>query len=68
MSHAKLSPSGAKRWCRCPAAPTRESNYPDTTSDAAQWGTDAHEILEKALLQKYAPKKTESVDVGGFLS
>ena len=49
-SHAKLSPSAAKRWMTCAVAPRREVGLPDTSGPAAKWGTACHSILEKALL------------------
>jgi len=56
MSHARLAPSGADRWITCPASVSREEQYPDTTSEAADWGTAAHAILEAALLTATHPK------------
>ena len=52
--HAKLSPSGASRWTRCPGSVAMEAGYPDHTSSYAQYGSDAHFLasvcLEKVLV------------------
>lgn len=55
MGHARLAPSAAKRWMTCAAAPDREAEYADTDSDAALWGSGAHAILERSLLQETHP-------------
>ena len=45
-SHATLSASGAHRWIACPPSALLERDFPDTTSEAAQEGTLAHELAE----------------------
>ena len=47
--HAKLSASGAKRWLNCPKSVALESLFPDTSSEYAKEGTDAHEAAEMLL-------------------
>jgi hypothetical protein len=47
--HARLSASGSGRWTVCHAAPSREDGLPDSSSDAANWGTVAHDLSEKCL-------------------
>ena len=42
--HAKLSPSGAHRWMKCPGSVKAEANYPDESSPYALEGTVAHEF------------------------
>jgi len=59
MAHAKLSPSAADRWAVCTASPEAEAPYPDTTSEYAQEGTEAHDLLERAVKAKTAPKELE---------
>lgn len=46
MGHASRSPSSAKRWMVCAAAPAREARYPDENSPASMAGTNAHAYLE----------------------
>ncbi|WP_312099037.1 DUF2800 domain-containing protein [Corynebacterium dentalis] len=47
--HAILSASGANRWLHCTPSALIETRYPDTTSDAADQGTAAHELAEHKL-------------------
>ena len=47
--HAKLSPSGAHRWMRCPAAPTLEAQFEDESSVYAAEGTLAHLLASEEL-------------------
>ncbi len=56
MSHDRLSPSGADKWSVCAAAPSRSDGIPDTgDKTAADWGTDSHAYLEKALIYRLDP-------------
>lgn len=48
-SHSVLSPSGAHRWLACTPSALLEQQFPDTTSEAAQEGTLAHELAELKL-------------------
>lgn len=48
-SHSVLSPSGAHRWLACTPSALLEKQFPDTTSEAAQEGTLAHELAELKL-------------------
>jgi len=47
--HAKLSPSGAHRWMRCPGSVTAEAGLPDTRSAYADEGTTAHGLAQECL-------------------
>jgi len=46
QGHARLSHSGATRWAECAGAPSAEANHPDSSSEAAERGTAAHELWE----------------------
>lgn len=48
-AHALLSASGASRWLVCTPSALLEREFPDTTSEAAQEGTLAHELAELKL-------------------
>ena len=61
MSHAKLSPSGAHRWMRCPGSVVLEAQYPDSSSAYAREGTAAHEL---AALVLESPPATAQAYVG----
>lgn len=47
--HAKLSPSGAHRWMRCPASLLLEQQFPDKGSVYADEGTKAHDLAARIL-------------------
>lgn len=49
MAHAKLSPSGAHRWMRCPGSVVLEAQYPDRGSVYALEGSAAHELAALIL-------------------
>ena len=48
-AHAKLSPSGAHRWMRCPGRIILEAEYPDSSSAFAAEGTCAHDLAASVL-------------------
>lgn len=48
--HARLGPSDSGRWFNCPGAIKATEGIPPSTSDAAEEGTAAHELLERCLL------------------
>ena len=62
MSHARLSPSKAKRWMLCPASVRLEAEAPvverDTT--AADQGTNAHALLEYGVVEGEIPQDLSS--------
>lgn len=47
--HATLSASASHRWLECTPSALLEKNVPDTTSEFAQEGTEAHKLAEKKL-------------------
>lgn len=47
--HARLSPSGAHRWTRCPGSLLLESQHPDSSSKFAEEGTAAHFLASESL-------------------
>lgn len=48
-AHARLSPSAADRWMRCPGSVAAEQKEPDEMSEWAAEGTVAHWVLEQCL-------------------
>lgn len=48
-AHAKLSPSGAKRWMSCPGSLAMEQGIPDQSSEFADEGTAAHFLASECL-------------------
>lgn len=44
--HAKLSLSSSARWLACPPSALKNAELPDTTSEYAELGTEAHSLCE----------------------
>ncbi len=55
--HAPLSPSAFGRWSKCPGSVKACGGLPNTSSAAAQWGTDAHQILEDMVNFWFSPEE-----------
>lgn len=66
-SHAKLSPSAAKRWGNCPASIRLSEGMPNESSVYAEEGTAAHELAEKCLVNGYSASRFLGETVNGFL-
>lgn len=49
-AHAKLSPSSAHRWLRCPGSVLLAQAMPECASSFADEGTCAHEVAAQALV------------------
>lgn len=48
-THALVTASGAHRWMNCTPSARLEAQFPDSTSEAAKEGTEAHALAEKKL-------------------
>ena len=67
MAHARLSPSGAHRWMRCPGSIVLEAEYPDDSSRFAAEGTLAHDIASMVLTDpEYVIPVGETGTADGF--
>ena len=62
-NHASHGPSRAGRDIVCAAAASREALLPDTSSAAAEWGTDSHWILEEALNTSVEPLELKMPEI-----
>lgn len=63
-NHAILSASSSHRWLECPPSAKLCAELPDTSSEYAQEGTDAHSLCEhrlKALLGRETTDPTENL-------
>lgn len=64
-AHARLSPSGAKRFMECPGSVQMEEGFEDKSSIFANEGTAAHELAQHCLETGADPKslKGRVVDI-----
>lgn len=60
-THAVLGPSGWDRWSTCPGSVVLEEGRENRTSSYAAWGTAAHEIAAKCLIDNCDPESFEGL-------
>lgn len=51
VNHARLSPSGSKRWFACPGSVALEAPFPDTASTFSDDGTAMHTVAAWCLTE-----------------
>lgn len=65
-AHAELSASSAHRWIACPASVQASRGMPDSSGQAAEEGTAAHELAERCLRTGLEPHEFIGNEFNGF--
>lgn len=55
--HARLSPSGSKKWLACPGSITLEAAFPDESSTYSDKGTAMHTVAKMCLTEHWQASK-----------
>lgn len=56
-AHARLSPSGSKKWFACPGSITLEEPIPNMPTDYSDDGTAMHDVAARCLTEHYRASK-----------
>lgn len=56
-AHARLSPSGAKKWFACPGSLTMEAPFPNKSSTHSDDGTAMHDVAAQCLTGHWRASK-----------
>lgn len=62
-NHAILSASSSHRWLECPPSAKLCAELPDTSSEYAQEGTDAHALCEHRLKALLGRETTDPISI-----
>lgn len=62
-AHAKLSPSGSKRWFACPGSLVLEAPIPNKSNSYSDDGTAMHDIAARCLTEHWPATKYIGTDV-----
>jgi len=63
-AHARLSPSGSKRWFACPGSLVLEAAYPNKSNEYSDEGTACHEVAAWALRE---PDRVPAARTGEYI-
>lgn len=61
--HAKLSPSGSKRWFACPGSLVLEAPIPNKSSTYSDDGTAMHDVAARCLTEHWRATKYVGQDI-----